>query len=645
MISVIIPVFNAEDYLHVCLNSVLNQTYQDFEIICIDDCSTDSSCEILEYFAYKDNRIKILRNEFHKGLGYSKNVGLGNAKGKYVLFLDSYDWYSLDAFETLVENAEKIQSDVLFFKNDFYNEDSQTFCFPTQMDFLENISPKVFNHYDLDKNDFFSILSFPFNIFYLKSFLEENHIQFSNVRMIQENHSVFCKTILTAKRVSFVNEFMCTHCVGLKVTNHFYNKELRMLINSLYLILDVFLENNKLYSYYKKELFDYIFNELHKIYDNIDSKFKERFYTELHWFMRNLIHKYGLYYDIKENIDETILNKLGFDDVINDLVKPIPKISLIIPVYNVEKYLNECMDSILNQTFKDIEIICVNDGSTDSSLEILESYAKKDSRIKIITQRNCGLGCARNTGLKYAIGDYVWFIDSDDFISENSLNFIYNNATSNNSDIVFFKFSRFNDDEFNYNLSGLPLENIFKDKDYDNFTFVYRDIPEIVLNASFAPWFKVFKREFLDKNNFLFPVGIAYEDVLFNAQSLLIADEISFIPEFLYNYRISNPDSIIHNNSNVWDIFKVCDSVEDFLRDSNFFDEFKSEFFIFKVSQLAQYISFSKDNDYFNQVKMKYLELKKDIDFNLEVFPERFKNVYINVLNSNSLDDFETRYP
>lgn len=115
-------------------------------------------------------------------------------------------------------------------------------------------------------------------------------------------------------------------------------------------------------------------------------------------------------------------------------------ISVIMPVYNVENYIEKCLDSVCNQSFKDLEIICVNDGSTDNSLKLLEDYAKRDSRIKIITQENGGIGHARNTGLKNATGEYVLFVDSDDFLCENSLDELYYNINSNNSDLVIFKF-------------------------------------------------------------------------------------------------------------------------------------------------------------------------------------------------------------
>ena len=107
-------------------------------------------------------------------------------------------------------------------------------------------------------------------------------------------------------------------------------------------------------------------------------------------------------------------------------------------------YLKECLDSVCSQNFNDLEIICVNDGSTDSSLDILEDYAKKDNRIKVITQKNSGLGHARNTGLNHATGDYILFVDSDDFLTDNSLDELYYNAISNDSDIVIFNFNNCN---------------------------------------------------------------------------------------------------------------------------------------------------------------------------------------------------------
>ena len=129
-------------------------------------------------------------------------------------------------------------------------------------------------------------------------------------------------------------------------------------------------------------------------------------------------------------------------------------ISVIVPVYNVEKYLSQCLDSILAQTFKDFECICVNDGSTDGSLDILQEYAKKDDRIKIIIQENKGLSAARNVGIREAIGQYISFVDSDDWVDKNYLQILYRTIENTNSEVVVCNYEKYyeKEDKFSSNI-------------------------------------------------------------------------------------------------------------------------------------------------------------------------------------------------
>ena len=120
-----------------------------------------------------------------------------------------------------------------------------------------------------------------------------------------------------------------------------------------------------------------------------------------------------------------------------------PKVSVIIPVYNTEKYLRECLDSVVNQTLRDIEIICVDDGSTDNSLAILREYETKDSRIKVLTQENINAGAARNKGLSEATGEFLSFLDSDDFFEPDAIERMYECAKSRNAEIVVYQVSTF----------------------------------------------------------------------------------------------------------------------------------------------------------------------------------------------------------
>ena len=319
------------------------------------------------------------------------------------------------------------------------------------------------------------------------------------------------------------------------------------------------------------------------------------------------------------------------------------KVSVIIPVYNVEKYLKKCLDSIINQTLKDIEIICINDGSTDSSLDILNDYAKKDKRFKIFSQKNQGLGAARNAGLLLAKGDYIYFIDSDDYISTYCLEKLYNNALSNDSDLVINKIGRFtNEGEINYSHPGFDLNQIFDNVDFNKFIFNYKDIKPYVLNKSFSAWSKLYKKSFLDEySDFTFPVSIAYEDVLFHVKSLIRSSKISFLPEFVYYYRLSNKNSITHIESNALDIFEVINSVEEFLSNNKIIDEFKNEFITFKITQITQYIIFSNSEEFFKLAKEELNKtfLNKEIIIN-SISIQKHKLI----IESESLKEFNEKY-
>lgn len=278
------------------------------------------------------------------------------------------------------------------------------------------------------------------------------------------------------------------------------------------------------------------------------------------------------------------------------------EISVIVPVYNVSEYLPQCMDSIINQTFEDIEIICVNDGSTDDCLEILERYREMDGRIKIISQENRGLGAARNVGMKAAEGNYLFFIDSDDFIKPNALELLHENAVSNRSEIVFYRFSKYIDGEeipspmFNF-------EKEFQDVDFNDFTFSYRDVKGFVMNNAFSAWIKLYSRQFFDDNpDFEFSENISFEDVLPHVMLMTRASRISFVPEFLYCYRY-NEASIVNNPENAFDILKIVDMVVDFIKKSNLEEEFRLDLDYFKFKRVNFHLTKSYSEEFFQKSK------------------------------------------
>jgi glycosyltransferase involved in cell wall biosynthesis len=325
------------------------------------------------------------------------------------------------------------------------------------------------------------------------------------------------------------------------------------------------------------------------------------------------------------------------------------KVSVIIPIYNVEKYVGKCLDSVVNQTLKNIEIICVNDGSTDNSLRILEEYSQKDRRINIINKKNKGASWARKTGLNAAKGEFIAFVDSDDWVESDTFEKMYENAIQNNSDLVMLNF-RFYDETKNeysdwpdYNIAKYFDENV----DFNNFVFDHNSIKIHLLNLSHTAWSKLYRSEFLSKyDDFYLEMAISLgEDVPFHVQVLLRANRISFCNYKLYNYRTSNLNSICNlsvNNEKIFDIFKAIDTVENILVENSKMDVFRYEFFTFIIVQSIQWFNecdMYLKNDFFNCMK-KYFS-KIDYDEDKIKCSSFYKNNYQNISNSYSYREFD----
>lgn len=318
------------------------------------------------------------------------------------------------------------------------------------------------------------------------------------------------------------------------------------------------------------------------------------------------------------------------------------EISVIIPVFNVENFLKECLDSVCNQSFKDIEIICINDGSSDNSLEILREYEKKDGRMKVIDQSNRGLGASRNRGLDIACGNYIYFLDSDDYIDLDTLNKLYCSAKSNDSDVVLFKFQSF-DDNHNVHYRGIEfkIDEIFGEINYSNFVFNYMDVKRHVLNSAFSACLKLYKKEFLDSfDDFYFPENLSFEDVIFHVKIMVRALKISFVDENLYYYR-SNENSLLNSSANGLDIFEVIDMVEEFLKENDYYSALENEFIFFKIAQILVYMISTGSEEYFTRAKQNFKNLQIKNEKTLKKYAIEGYNL---VLRSNSFSEYLISY-
>jgi len=219
------------------------------------------------------------------------------------------------------------------------------------------------------------------------------------------------------------------------------------------------------------------------------------------------------------------------------------EVSVIIPVYNAERYLRECLDSIVGQTLREIEIICVNDGSTDSSVEIIEEYIRRDSRIAILHQENGYAGIARNNGMKHSCGKYLVFWDADDIFEAEALEKLYEQCETDQADICVCEAVRFRSEE-----PELLLRDVLylKEKHIpEGCPFSIADIPASIFNfTTNVPWNKMYRRRFVEEHQILFENRERANDQYFVMLALAYAKAITVVREHLIRYRINNEASL-----------------------------------------------------------------------------------------------------
>ena len=231
------------------------------------------------------------------------------------------------------------------------------------------------------------------------------------------------------------------------------------------------------------------------------------------------------------------------------------KVSVIIPVYNVEKYLRQNLESVANQTLKDIEIICVDDGSTDSSFEIVKEFAEKDSRFIAVSQENGGAGAARNNGLRRAKGKYLSFLDSDDFFDEKMLEEAYNKAEATQADFVVFQSDQYYEETKEFKDVSWTLRYA-EIPPYE--PFGRRSMTDNVFKVFVGwAWDKLYNREFVLKNNLWFQEQRTSNDMLFVFSAVAIAKKIACVEKgkVLAHQRRNNKDSLSNTREKSWDCF------------------------------------------------------------------------------------------
>ena len=616
-VSVIIPVYNVEKYLPECLDSVLNQTYKNLEIICVNDCSPDNCDKILASYAAKDSRIKIINNKKNGGYSAARNTGLSEASGKYVYFIDSDDWIDSSYIEELVQKLEEKNVDIVL-NNNIVEE-------------FENISKDYIWERYLIKNPEGEICSSAEAInktpcmvwchLYKRDLLIKNKLKFPLGYIFEDEYFNYVTNMNTDNVfVYYVAQYHDRH----DKTSFIANLKNRTLpsLKIWHLVCDYIMGNN--INLYPIKMF--VPSTVAKIIDENEFQNVKKYITkiqDIYLKQKHLYNDYERFFirNVIESSDFTeYKKKIGSDAALTyktrykiQREKNI-KISIIIPVYNVAMFLPKCLDSVCTQTLRDIEIICINDCSSDNSLDILKIYQKYDNRIKIIDfKENKGVAATRNTGIEAAKGKYIGFVDSDDWIDPDFYEKLYNKVIENNADLV---------------VGNIKRVQKGKASEIDNYAQKTKEN-----KVNFNGWFYLglYNKQLLKNNNICFTERLIYgEDRVFPILAAYYANKVETVCDSFYYYHIRDNSASRKFYNNPKKLTDFCKSSKLVLECFNKLNYDEKSYNLF-IEQYLKYI--------ITTLVSAPAEYKNDI---AEIYSNFYNNLKFNTFDKNIYDKINT---
>ena len=302
----------------------------------------------------------------------------------------------------------------------------------------------------------------------------------------------------------------------------------------------------------------------------------------------------------------------------------MPKVSVILPVYNEEKYLNQCLDSLRRQTLSDIEIICVDDGSTDGSLAVLRNYEKLDERIKVITQKNQYAGVARNNGMKIATGKYLLFLDSDDFFELDMLEKLYLRAEEDQLDITLCHFYNYDDRSGEKILSDFSQSDSFFPKEKRSFSGADIKCAGIFQSMVGWAWDKLFRADFVRETGYEFPDFRSSEDGFFVFMLVARAQRIGVLDECLVWHRRNNENSLSNTRGQNWENgFRMMEMIHKELIEQGIYDVYEQSFISWVVYFQVWYLTTLYEKDAFYKV-YQHVQEHTELEFKVLQYQGEF---------------------
>ncbi len=651
LVSIIIPMYNVEKYIGECLGSLLNQTYGNLEIICVNDGSTDATLDIVLDVAKDDPRIRVV-NRKNGGLSEARNTGMDEATGKYIYFLDADDTLQADAMEILVKCAEESGLQVVFFnaetvfesneaeeKNRNYGEyykrngkyegihtgEELFITFIQNWDFKPSACLVFMNRLFLQEIGL---------RFYAGIYHEDNLFTIRLMQMAEKcmlcNKTLYRRLIREAsivsgeKNVKHAYGFFVCHreimkAYGQQRHTYAYYNALRKYLKSMqnqavnavadreydYLVEQIglieaedtgaFLEyietafvkgkSKRRVSHSKQSThtgkapkkktpkkktqssqWKRKVRDLKKRFDRNANKLKKacgkRIPKKVKWFFEVMVTKGPGYFVYRKKL------KRQKDKIY---------VSIVMPVYNAERFLEETLESLVCQNLPNIEIICVDDGSTDGSLEILRKYSVRDSRIIILTQENQGAGVARNRGLDVSRGEYLLFLDADDIFHESMCNQVYYQCVKKKADICLFGARRMNMET----LETEPMDWVLQRRLLPgNKVFSGGDVSQKLFQLTTGcPWNKMFRREFVLQSGIRFQNLQNANDAFFVRMHMALAKRITVLNDRFVTYRFNSGSNIQSNKSKApFAFYEAFRAIKEELESRGMYPEFEQTY-------------------------------------------------------------------
>ena len=504
LISIVVPIYNVENYLRQCLDSISEQTYKNFECILVNDGSTDSSQQIAEEYLV-DSRFKLI-NQSNKGLSGARNTGISHIREEstFISFVDSDDYIYPDFLETLIEHIED-DVDIIEGMIEYFNDEIKV------DNVFHNFEKQILTTKD-DKLRKLTLNELRVSVFpklFRKSLLTEDFFPegwiFEDLAVVPELVSHSRKWIKLPKVI-----------YGYRIRpNSITTKEFseeKLDVFKIFEKYDLFFENE---------------NDVTKL---LVEKLK---YLHLNYHDIEFLPENNQYKQLYQQEKQKLLSKIA--DYESKAL-----ISIIVPIYNVEKYLRQCLDSIQDQTYQNFECLLINDGSSDNSADICREYVSKDSRFRYIEKENGGVSSARNLGIEHSKGEYITFIDSDDWVDSDYLEVLYTALIDENADISVSTYKRFHMADNCWYVHSFQRgyeKRVFTNQelidefiDLDTFDYSYRYVCG-----------KLVRKCLLDKIAFNEMTTLG-EDIEFWLKLYLISNKVVFVNRDSYIYRLDNVD-------------------------------------------------------------------------------------------------------